>query len=448
MTASGPSTDGPWKTPDAAVADVDPVTLHENWPDPAEPTSPRTRLLVTLPTLAVAEAGFWIPIPGLNVDQAVFPETYLGTLGAMGVQVHLSALLVVELVAWLVPPLSRLRHAGPAGRLQLERAAVPLIGIFAGLYGAFLASRAGGYFDDATMPMGSIIVPVAYAYVLAIGAHRIRQRGVGNGYSVLIIYSIVRLTIIPYLEMLLAYAPLFTLVPVVAAGALTVRVVHRVTSVPAPMCGLVPLSSGTFMVAGMQFILIVWPAAVLFELPETWPWQTELAIVVSAALIFSWWFNPTHRLSRWLDREALQDRRRSMEVSVLYIVALFGIQRLLTFGFMEFWLHIIEVVVFVAIARDIRREWAAVVQRPDLVPVWPLNHPAAARPVYETLDAAGIPVFLRGTTHRVMLQAFGPYIPIDVMVPAAQTERARTLIHARLTGLPNPALNSPVPQSE
>jgi hypothetical protein len=46
------------------------------------------------------------------------------------------------------------------------------------------------------------------------------------------------------------------------------------------------------------------------------------------------------------------------------------------------------------------------------------------------LSAAGIPARARGTCARTLLQFFGPYFAIDLMVPPQRANEARALLAA------------------
>jgi len=73
--------------------------------------------------------------------------------------------------------------------------------------------------------------------------------------------------------------------------------------------------------------------------------------------------------------------------------------------------------------------------------VWlPEHRVYAAHAVQILLREAGIFVLLRGLHHRTCLQFFGPYVPIDVMVPAAYAEQARSLLNGVLDERFGPAV--------
>ncbi|HEY1099831.1 MAG TPA: hypothetical protein VGF99_12930, partial [Myxococcota bacterium] len=63
-----------------------------------------------------------------------------------------------------------------------------------------------------------------------------------------------------------------------------------------------------------------------------------------------------------------------------------------------------------------------------LVAVWPLHRFALVAPTLHALDAAGITAHLRGGHLRALDHFFAPYVPIDLLVPAADAERASGVV--------------------
>ena len=60
--------------------------------------------------------------------------------------------------------------------------------------------------------------------------------------------------------------------------------------------------------------------------------------------------------------------------------------------------------------------------------VWPLQRPYALPVARQALADEGIALHARSRAQRAMLQWLAPYIPIDLLVPAADAERARELL--------------------
>jgi hypothetical protein len=77
---------------------------------------------------------------------------------------------------------------------------------------------------------------------------------------------------------------------------------------------------------------------------------------------------------------------------------------------------------------DLGHEWQARRRDPSLTPVWELHRLYAVTPLRELLEARGIPVTLRGLQHRRLLYVFGPFVPVELLVPAARAAEAEALI--------------------
>jgi hypothetical protein len=86
-----------------------------------------------------------------------------------------------------------------------------------------------------------------------------------------------------------------------------------------------------------------------------------------------------------------------------------------------------------AVIVDAVAEWRARVRHADLVAVWPLHQVQLADEVARALAAERIPAHLRGLRFRSLMHFFGPEVPIAVMVPVADAERAHKLLAERLT---------------
>lgn len=93
--------------------------------------------------------------------------------------------------------------------------------------------------------------------------------------------------------------------------------------------------------------------------------------------------------------------------------------------------------VLTAVAVDLGREWAARSRLDEPVTVGSLQQLHAVAPVLHALRIAGIDAHARGVNHRALFGVLGPFLPIDVWVPAAKAADARAIL-ARVLG-PEPA---------
>jgi hypothetical protein len=94
-----------------------------------------------------------------------------------------------------------------------------------------------------------------------------------------------------------------------------------------------------------------------------------------------------------------------------------------------------------AVALDILDDLQA--RRIDLVAVWPLQHAQHAELVRLVLTDAGITCHLQSSHLRTLLAFFGPYVPIDVLVPVTAAEDARTRIEPLFQDMAGESRNTP-----
>jgi hypothetical protein len=79
------------------------------------------------------------------------------------------------------------------------------------------------------------------------------------------------------------------------------------------------------------------------------------------------------------------------------------------------------------VAMDVIADWRAR-RRADLVAVWPIHQVGLAEVALHLLARAGITAHLRARNHRALLHVFGPFVPIEVMVPADRAGEATAIL--------------------
>ena len=437
-----------WRTPLAEPGRIRPPSPPREWPPPPPPRSPIQRLAATAVVVAIAAAGHWITLPGFLPQADPHGSGIDVSVAMLGLTPIVFAYLAVEVVAWLVPGLTALRHAGPAGRAVLDRwsqwfAVLTACMMTANYVSQFSAIDVGGQFlmlSPTVATVGSTVVVGAYTAMLLFGIHQINRRGLGNGFSVLIAFAVLRdLYLFEVAGGSLGAGGPLQMGGAVFATMVTLRIVGRASPIPAPSSGLAPLYAVgvlTTAVASMSNLVpSLEPLVPLLTRGAPGAWMVEVSLVLVLTVAFAMWFQPVLLLQQWLTDTQVKARWTSLGASLFYLTLLLLLGRL-------FWnnQHIVGLMVIVAVSRDLYREWNALQRRPDLVPAWPLNHPTAPRPVFDALEDLEIPAFMQATTHRIMLQAFGPYVPIQVLVPYEKIEVARERIHAVLfpQGGPNP----------
>jgi preprotein translocase subunit SecY len=173
----------------------------------------RTRLLFLIGALIVYRIGTFIPVPGINPgevarffsDQSntIFGVVNMFTGGAlsrlsifaMGVMPYISASIIIQMMAMVVPQLMEWRKEGESGRRKLTeytRYLTVVLGAFQS-FAAAVALQNGGlvlapgfqwlFTATITMTTGTL-------FLMWLG-EQITERGVGNGISMIILAGIV-----------------------------------------------------------------------------------------------------------------------------------------------------------------------------------------------------------------------------------------------------------------
>jgi preprotein translocase subunit SecY len=189
-----------------------------NWSFFAKAEELQKRLLFTLGALIVYRLGTFIPLPGIN------PEAYaqafqsqsggiLGTLNlfaggavermaifALNIMPYISASIIMQLMAAVIPSLEAIKKEGESGRRQINQYTRYLTVFLATMQGYFiavsLAANTGGGLPvvmiDRTLFIISTVVSLVggVMFLLWLG-EQITSRGVGNGTSLIIFAGIV-----------------------------------------------------------------------------------------------------------------------------------------------------------------------------------------------------------------------------------------------------------------
>ncbi len=180
----------------------------------------RKRLLFTLLLVVIFRLGCYITVPGVDsiaLSEAMLPEdtTLTGTEGitslinilsggafsrfsifAMTISPYITASIVIQLLAMIIPSLERLtKEGGEEGRKKINRYTKILTIILALVeaIGIYFAYRSSGIFVDDTFLTGALVVAglVAGTSILMWLGDQITNKGVGNGISILVFLGIV-----------------------------------------------------------------------------------------------------------------------------------------------------------------------------------------------------------------------------------------------------------------
>jgi preprotein translocase subunit SecY len=179
----------------------------------------RRKLLFTLGIIAVYRIGGWIPIPGIEIEllrDAVGGGAAGGIVGiinvfaggalqqmavfALGIMPYITASIIMQLLAVVIPKLEALQREGEQGRKKITQYTRYVTVGLALLQSTTLITlaRSGAAFETNIMPRATTGMIIVMVLTLTAGTslimwlgELITQRGVGNGMSLLIYVSII-----------------------------------------------------------------------------------------------------------------------------------------------------------------------------------------------------------------------------------------------------------------
>ena len=174
----------------------------------------KDRILFTLFIVLIYRIGAHITVPGVNVAElraqfAGLQDTLFGvydmfvggglsraTLFALGIMPYISASIIFQLMAAVVPTIEKMQKEGEEGRKRLTQwtryTTVILSAAQAYGYSVFLQGLPGAVTTPGFMFMFTTILALTTGavFVMWLG-EQITERGIGNGMSLLIFFSII-----------------------------------------------------------------------------------------------------------------------------------------------------------------------------------------------------------------------------------------------------------------
>ena len=189
------------------------MAANLSWGALGKATELRQRIWFTLGLLIIYRLGTYIPVPGIDggalrnfMEQAqagiggilsMFTGGALGRMGvfALGIMPYISASIIVQLLASMVPALEQMKKEGEQGRKKINqytRYATVALALFQA-WGLAVSLEAGnlahdpGLFFRATV----VITLVGGTMFLMWLGEQITARGIGNGISLIIFAGIV-----------------------------------------------------------------------------------------------------------------------------------------------------------------------------------------------------------------------------------------------------------------
>lgn len=411
------------------------------------------RLAVTLGVLiAVVLLGrVDVPLPGSA------PRSVLGPLlpragGSLrllwlGLGPVLSAFVLVELGALILPKLRPLRLGGFADRARLTRMSLWLGLGLAALQGMWLmrALRELHCLEEGAHWFFLLTALLVAGTFLLVGLARLVSRfGLGQGYSV-VLAGLLLGDLIPALGRVppvgASARPLVCLVLLVMVPVLVLARPAgdggRIT-LPTPVCGIFPLQWPLLLVALFAGFLREIPLSLeakgdLLRVLRGDAFQASLlmGLALGLTLLFAW---PPRVAEAWqrtgASPEGLDPWRQvgtALVRSLVLLLLVAFLERLLVREGDAF--RVIFLVPLVFIGLDLCREWTFRGAAGNVVSVWPLHRVYEAAPALHVLREAGIPALAQGVHHRSLLQGLGPMIPIEILVPEARGDEALRLVH-------------------
>ena len=177
----------------------------------------RNRILITLAFAAMYRFGSFIVLPGINPDAltALKDQTNTGLMSllnmfsggafsnasifALGIMPYISASIVIQLFAFVVPYFQKMQREGESGRRKMNQytrfLTVGILLVQAPSYLVNLKMQAQGAINpniDQTLfyVASTIILAAGSMFILWIG-ERITDKGIGNGVSLIIMLGII-----------------------------------------------------------------------------------------------------------------------------------------------------------------------------------------------------------------------------------------------------------------
>ena len=173
----------------------------------------RKRLIYTFILIVVFRLGCYITVPGVNsiaLNEAMGNTNGIAGLidiisggafsrfsvFAMSITPYITASIVIQLLAMIIPSLERLtKEGGEVGRQKINRYTKILTIILALVegIGLYLSYKSAGIFVDETFLTGALVVVglVAGTSILMWLGEQITAKGIGNGISLLIFIGII-----------------------------------------------------------------------------------------------------------------------------------------------------------------------------------------------------------------------------------------------------------------
>jgi hypothetical protein len=437
------------------------------------------RLAFTVAAVLVALAAARVTLPGVDVSVfqmagSDFDPTVFGILALSLVPV-LTASQLVEALALVVPRWRSWRVGGYPERDRLWSLTQILAVTLTLVQAWFIVRWLGGI--RLPRPWTVVLAPgwgsaltviltlTAGVAVLTLLAVLIGRYGAGNGFAILT----AGFTVVPVGEALLRSVRRQlesgerVLLPLLLAAAVTAAVTYtsgggelRPNAEPRRPRKLPVLASG------LQAIVIAWS---LMRLPDQlakfgidmgpvsgWPASgtpgyraAELLLVAGMCALLTWLFNrPRNVAAAWsaeapvadggaappMDDQVRGAFARALAWSLALAGALVAVEWLCADALLV--VNLLPITGIACVTMDVAGELAFRHRHGALVGVWPVHRLYTLDGMLAALEAAGVPAYPRARRVRTLWNYFLPLVPVEILAPAPDRERA----HAVLVGRP------------
>jgi hypothetical protein len=167
-----------------------------------------------------------------------------------------------------------------------------------------------------------------------------------------------------------------------------------------------------------------------------------LLLAAAFAVALSPLFNRPSRVAKvWPGAKAASDTAPAVRAqvmratwrSVAFVLAVAALDLLPSLFFnVPIFVRALPPIMVAAVLLDVWEEQRFRSKHPRLSAVWPIQRVYAVAPALDALAAAGIKAFPRALRYRTLLQFFGPYAPVTLLVPEARAAEAERIVRERL----------------
>lgn len=416
-------------------------------PPPPPGTLPWARLAVTALVPGLVLAASRISLPDVLMSQSAQQSRDLGlggglfSLPATDITFVLLAYVIVHLIARL-PPLWRRRFTPPGRRVFSLAVVLVTLGIVVTSFWEQLADSRG--MGERSADQIAALLGVGAALLANLGlvglAWLVNARGLGNGFAVVLASEMLarwvgRLSS----DYALDYLPL-ALATLVAAAFPLALLRWRLggaegrARVETPSSGDAPLSVWQIGLALLGARLIGAPLDLdFFQRLRSIP--VEIALSLALMPLWAWLFARPSLVAAAAAAAGLRppSRADAMRAAVVAFYFFLGLGVVRFFGGLSL-ADVSLATVAAATLLDVLGEARA--RRRLLALAATLHHIQRASLVEHVLGRAGIDFHLRSRNVRALLSFFGPYAPVQVLVPPERVDEARALLAAVVAPLP------------